>query len=825
MAERGNKGIQRFRCDDDIIREIRRRIDEAVSGLDTSTVLTPTGVTPGSYTNTNLTVDVYGRITVAANGSGGGTSDHALLTHLAYADAGHTGFSPTIHNLIDTTNHPVTGLTTGHFLKALSATTYGFTAHELTYSDVGAAATSHSHPSSEITDWGTYIDQAVLTTSSPTFVNLTITSFASNWTNAGRTVADMGIVTTVDINGGSIDGTVIGADSAAYGTFSSLTVTGDTYGLNLLDSGSTFYLRILSDSTTIISGVSKILTIDVDNADRTIKFSGNPTLGDWFDQSVKTTATPSLAGLSITGSSGNIFACETSGLVYDATNNRVGIGTATPLQSLHVVGNFRCTGMIYLLDNYGLLASTEDGSDNAVTKMGGGGAFSNTRGAVMQLFGNEHASVGSLIFSTGNASGATTIFQDGGVERMRIADGGNVTIDTDTFVVDATNNRVGVGTASPSYKLHVVGTTNEVNTARYTLTSNANACNTLAAYLTSTAVTADAGYARIALYAEAVDNPASSSNRDLMALQGTVNTAADAFDHGSLFGLRFVARMSGTGTLTLACGTWSYPYMATAGIITTATAYKTYPWFTAGTVTTWNGLSLEAAVTSGATVTNLRGISISDYTAGTNNTLIGIGTLTTGNWGLYINSTKNNYFAGNIGLGQTTFGTSAAKVLAIGNGTAPTTAPADCFQMYSADQVAGNACPYFMTEDGSIIKLYKNISTADLGTVLSNCGLRTAGTDYPLNTSGTIQFTGSVTMTGGVSISAGNLTLTNNDIALSATTGTKIGTLSSQKLGFWGATPAVQSTHVANPTDLATCITAITNILTRLETIGLFALS
>ncbi|MBU0598995.1 hypothetical protein KKF61_08495, partial [Patescibacteria group bacterium] len=267
MAERGNKGIQRFRCDDDIIREFRRRIDEAVSGLDTGTVLTPTGVTPGSYTNTNLTVDVYGRITVAANGSGGGTSDHALLTHLAYADAGHTGFSPTIHNLIDTTNHPVTGLTTGHFLKALSATTYGFTAHELTYSDVGAAATSHSHPSSEITDWGTYIDQAVLTTSSPTFVNLTITSFASNWTNAGRTVADMGIVTTVDINGGSIDGTVIGADSAAYGTFSSLTVTGDTYGLNLLDSGSTFYLRILSDSTTIISGVSKILTIDVDNAD------------------------------------------------------------------------------------------------------------------------------------------------------------------------------------------------------------------------------------------------------------------------------------------------------------------------------------------------------------------------------------------------------------------------------------------------------------------------------------------------------------------------------------------------------------------------------
>lgn len=44
--------------------------------------------------------------------------------------------APVAHNLIDTTNHPVSGLTTGHFLKATGATTYAFAAHGLTTTDI-----------------------------------------------------------------------------------------------------------------------------------------------------------------------------------------------------------------------------------------------------------------------------------------------------------------------------------------------------------------------------------------------------------------------------------------------------------------------------------------------------------------------------------------------------------------------------------------------------------------------------------------------------------------------------------------------------------------
>ena len=36
---------------------------------------------------------------------------------------------------------------------------------------------------------------------------LDIDSIQGNWTNAGNTVADLGVITTVDINGGTIDGT------------------------------------------------------------------------------------------------------------------------------------------------------------------------------------------------------------------------------------------------------------------------------------------------------------------------------------------------------------------------------------------------------------------------------------------------------------------------------------------------------------------------------------------------------------------------------------------------------------------------------------------
>lgn len=55
-----------------------------------------------------------------------------------------------------------------------------------------------------------------------------------------------------------------------------------------------------------------------------------------------------------------------------------------------------------------------------------------------------------------------------------------------------------------------------------------------------------------------------------------------------------------------------------------------------------------------------------------------------------------------------------------GFGSIPTTTPADHFAMYAADIVAGNAAPHFRTENGSIIKLYKETTAVTAATFVTN---------------------------------------------------------------------------------------------------------
>lgn len=66
---------------------------------------------------------------------------------------------------------------------------------------------------------------------------------------------------------------------------------------------------------------------------------------------------------------------------------------------------------------------------------------------------------------------------------------------------------------------------------------------------------------------------------------------------------------------------------------------------------------------------------------------------------------------GNVGIGTGTFGTSAAGVLGIINGTAPSTSPADMIQIFSLDLSAGNASLGLRTETAVVTESVAQAST------------------------------------------------------------------------------------------------------------------
>ncbi|OHB99066.1 MAG: hypothetical protein A2Z57_04010 [Planctomycetes bacterium RIFCSPHIGHO2_12_39_6] len=82
-----------------------------------------------------------------------------------------------------------------------------------------------------------------------------------------------------------------------------------------------------------------------------------------------------------------------------------------------------------------------------------------------------------------------------------------------------------------------------------------------------------------------------------------------------------------------------------------------------------------------------------------------------------------NFTNRNLALNTTvvsSWGTDSVGVLAIGNGTAPSTDIANQFAMYSLDIVAGNAAPHFRTETGDVVKLFKGAALTTTLTSVSS---------------------------------------------------------------------------------------------------------
>jgi len=140
----------------------------------------------------------------------------------------------------------------------------------------------------------------------------------------------------------------------------------------------------------------------------------------------------------------------------------------------------------------------------------------------------------------------------------------------------------------------------------------------------------------------------------------------------------------------------------------------------------------------------------------------------------------------------------------------------------------------------SLTNLFIDVTTYFASTTLANSRVAigngvTVGSAFQFLFSSTTGANGTAD-TGLARSAAGKVVITNGstgsgslvfrdagDMEFGTTTGTKIGTATTQKLGFYNATPVVQPTAVADATDAASVITQLNALLSRMRDLGLIA--
>lgn len=145
-----------------------------------------------------------------------------------------------------------------------------------------------------------------------------------------------------------------------------------------------------------------------------------------FTKNLSTSGTATFTGNTTVG--GNLTV-DTNTLFVDAANNRVGVGTISPTQALHVAGSIQMNGALFNnADNPNIsLVSTSTNATNA----------------------------GTLIFSTLSGSEQFTLTFDAALNRFKVFNGS--TGGTEIISIPTATNNIGIGTTSPAEKLSVSG--------------------------------------------------------------------------------------------------------------------------------------------------------------------------------------------------------------------------------------------------------------------------------------------------------------------------------------------------------------------------------
>lgn len=294
--------------------------------------------------------------------TGSQISDHNSLTGLDGGTAGeYYHMTHTQHDVLtdgaasdaDTLHtHKVAGFTSGTIGGATIATsniTVG-AGKTLNVSD-GTLTLANDQISGDKVEGGTI--------AATTITALTLGSMAGNWTNAGRTVADGGSITTIDINGGTIDGMTIDTSDITVGSTKTLNVSGGT--LELADNqisgdkveGGTIAATTI---TTLTSTTANVTTLDTNVAAAGVTLAGTTLAADGTDGNIDITVTPKGTG-SVVMSKVDINAGTIDAATIATSDITVGSGKTLDVSA----------GTLTLADNQISGDKVEGGTINATT--------------------------------------------------------------------------------------------------------------------------------------------------------------------------------------------------------------------------------------------------------------------------------------------------------------------------------------------------------------------------------------------------------------------------------------------------------------------------